>query len=89
MAEVITPTTVLYEVYKKLRRGCKEEEDLLVIAQIMKTNVVPLSQEIALSAAEISLKHSLPMADAIVYATATKEACAVATSDPHLKGYRV
>ena len=38
------------------------------------------------SAAEISLKHALPMADAIVYATATKETCPVVTSDPHLKG---
>jgi predicted nucleic acid-binding protein len=45
-----------------------------------------LSEEIALSAAEISLKHTLPMADAIVYATAMKEACPVVTSDLHFKG---
>lgn len=86
LAEVITPTIVLYEVYRKLRRERKEEETLLVVAQIMKTRIVPLSQEIALSAAEISLKHSLPMADAIVYATAVKEACPVVTSNPHFKG---
>jgi len=47
---------------------------------------VPLSEEIALSAAEVSLKHTLPMADAIVYATAMKEACPVVTSDPHFEG---
>ncbi|GAI23432.1 unnamed protein product [marine sediment metagenome] len=86
LAEVVTPTIVLYEVYKKLRRERKEGEALLVVAQIMKTRIVPLSEEIALSAAEISLKYSLPMADAIVYATATKEACPVVTSDPHFKG---
>ena len=86
LAEVITPTIVLYEVYKKLRRERKEEEALLVIAQIMKTRIVPLTEEIALSTAEISLKHTLPMADAIVYATAMKEACPVVTSDPHFKG---
>ena len=86
LAEVITPTIVLYEVYKKLRRERKEEEALLVIAQIMKTRIVPLTEEIALSTAEISLKHTLPMADAIVYATARKEACPVVTSDPHFKG---
>jgi len=86
LAEVITPTIVLYEVYKKLRRERKEEEALLVIAQIMKTRIVPLSEEISLLAAEISLKHALPMADAIVYATAMKEACPVVTSDPHFKG---
>jgi len=86
LAEVITPTIVLYEVYKKLRRERREEEALLVVAQIMKTKTVPLSEEIALSAAEVSLKHTLPMADAIVYATAMKEACPVVTSDPHFKG---
>jgi len=37
-------------------------------------------------AAKISLKHSLPMADAIVYATAAKEGCPVVTSDSHFKG---
>lgn len=86
LAEVVTPTIVLYEVYKKLRRERKEEEALLVIAQIMKTKIVPLSEEVALSAAEVSLKHTLPMADAIVYATAVKEACPVVTSDSHFKG---
>ena len=86
LAEVVTPTIVLYEVYKKLRRERKEEETLLVVAQIMKTRIVPLSEEISLLAAEISLKHALPMADAIVYATAMKEACPVVTSDPHFKG---
>ena len=86
LAEVVTPTIVLYEVYKRLRRERKEEEVLLVIAQIMKTKVVPLSEEIALSAVEIGLKHTLPMADAIVYATAMKENCPVVTSDPHFKG---
>ena len=86
LAEVITPTIVLYEIYKKLRREGKEEEALLVVAQIMKTKIVPLSEEIALLAAEISLKHTLPMADAIVYATAMKETCPVVTSDPHFKG---
>ncbi len=56
-----------------------------MVAQIMKTKIVPLSEEIALLAAEISLKFTLPMADAIVYATATKEACPVVTSDAHFK----
>ena len=86
LAEVVTPTIVLYEVYKKLRRECKEEEALLVVAQIMKTKVVSLTEEISLLAAEVSLKQALPVADSVVYATALKEACPVVTSDPHFKG---
>ncbi len=86
LAEVVTPTIVLYEVYRKLRRERKEGEALLVVAQIMKTRIVPLNEEIALLAAEVSLKHTLPVADAVVYATAMKEACSVVTSGPHLRG---
>ena len=86
--QLVTPTIVLYEVYKKLRRERKEEETLLVVAQMMKSKIVPLTEDIALAAAETSLNHSLPMADAIVYATAIREGCPVATSDPHFKGLR-
>jgi len=52
---------------------------------MVKGRIVPLSEEIALSAAEISLEYTLPMAVAVVYATAMKEACPVVTYDPHLE----
>ena len=39
------------------------------------------------SAAETSLKRTLPMTDTIVYATAAKEACLVETPALHSKGY--
>jgi len=38
---------------------------------------------IALSAAKISLKHTLPVADAVVSATATEEGCPAVTYGPH------
>lgn len=47
-----------------------------------------IREDIALSAAEVSAKFALPLANAVVYATAIKEACPVVTSDPHLKGLR-
>lgn len=48
------------------------ERGSLVAAQITKTKIVPLSEENALLAAEISLKYTPPMADAIVYPIAMK-----------------
>ena len=84
-ANIITPTIVLYEVYKKVRRHRKESEALIIYAQMLKTKIVDLTADIARNAAELSLKFSLPMADAIVYATAKKENCKVITSDPHFK----
>jgi toxin FitB len=51
-----------------------------------RTSVIPLHESIAFLAADLSLKYSLPMADAIVYATAVEEKCRVVTSDMHFKG---
>ncbi len=49
------------------------------------TRVVPLTSSIALMAADVSLRHGLAMADAIVYATALDEDAQVVTSDADLK----
>jgi len=51
-----------------------------------RTLLVPITPSLALHAADLSLKHSLPMADAMVYATARMEECQVITSDRHFAG---
>ncbi|MCX5717409.1 MAG: type II toxin-antitoxin system VapC family toxin [Nitrospirae bacterium] len=86
ISRVVTPTIVLYEVYKKIKRERTEEDALSAVSLINKTSVIPFSESIALLAADLSLKYSLPMADAIVYATAMEENCKVITSDAHFKG---
>jgi predicted nucleic acid-binding protein len=48
---------------------------------MQKTRVVPLSDELALNATDISLAHKLPMADAIVPATAQAHNAELFTSD--------
>jgi predicted nucleic acid-binding protein len=84
-AKIITPSVILYEVYKKIKRERTEEDALLAASLINRTTVIPLSESIALSAADLSLKHSLPMTDAIVYATAVEQGCKVVTGDAHFK----
>lgn len=85
LAKIVTPTVVLYEVYKKIKREKTEEDALLAASVINRTSVIPLSESVALLAADVSLQYSLPMADAIVYATAIEENCTVITSDAHFK----
>src|SRR3989304_7528345 len=85
LSKIITPTIILYEVYKKIKRERTEEDALLAASLINRTTVVHLSESIALSAADLSLKHSLPMADAVVYATALEQGCKVVTGDAHFK----
>lgn len=85
-AQLVTPTIVLYEVYKLVRRERTEEEALLAAAQIQKTRLVPLSDSLALTAADVSLEFRLAMADSIVYATARAEDAELVTSDGDLRG---
>lgn len=73
--EVVTPTVVLFEVYRKLRRERGEEFALAVVAQMKRTCLVTLSETIALEVADLSLKHSLSMADAFILATARHAKC--------------
>ncbi len=83
--ELITPTIVLYEVYKKIKRERGEETALLFSGRLHAARVVPLTESIAYLAADISLRHGLAMADAIVYATAQDQQAEVITGDADLK----
>lgn len=85
-SRIVTPTIVLFEVYKLVKRERTEEEALLAVAQIQKTRVIPLSESLALAAADISLELRLAMADSIVYATARAEGAELVTSDKDLRG---
>jgi predicted nucleic acid-binding protein len=50
----------------------------------LKTNLVPLTETLALEAADLSLEHRLAMADAIVYATGRHLRADVVTTDADL-----
>ena len=84
-AKLITPTVVVNEVYKKIKRERGEELALRATARLTATEVIPLTESIALLAADVSLQYGLAMADAIVYATARDQDAQVLTSDADLK----
>jgi len=81
LATVITPVIVLYEVYKRLKRELSEDDAVIAVSAMQRSQVVPLDQELALTAADLSLEHGLAMADAIVLATARKFHAELVTSD--------
>ncbi len=81
-----TPSIVIYEVFKKIAREADEKIALEVIALIgLHTSIVVLSPEIAIEAAKESSAEGLPMADAIIYATAKRNGAKLYTSDAHFK----
>jgi predicted nucleic acid-binding protein len=83
--KVVTPTIVLYEVYKKIKRERGEEMALRIAGRLSATEVIPLTDSLALNAADLSLRHGLAMADAIVYATSREQEAQLITGDVDLK----
>jgi predicted nucleic acid-binding protein len=86
LSQLVTPTVVVFEVYRVIRRERTEEDATEAVAQIQRTRVVDLDQFVALTAADLSLKHRLAMADALVYATALVHDADVATLDVDFEG---
>lgn len=78
---LLVPTIVIHEVYRQLLKKLDRQEAIFYIAQMEEGRVIPLDQEIALSAAEIRLKYKLSTADAIVYATALDNHAKLVTLD--------
>ena len=83
--QIITPTVVIYEVYRKIKKEEGEEKALLITSQLLRTKVVSLDTDISFLAADLGLKYKLPMADAIVYATGIFHKAKIITSDEHFK----
>ena len=69
-ASILTPTVAIYEVYKWIKRERSEEEAVQAVATMKKTTIVDLTEEMALTAADLSLAHGLPMADSMMLAAA-------------------
>ncbi len=82
---VVVPTIILYEVYKKIKGERNEESALTAVLLMQGGHTVPLTEELSLLAADVSLKYKLAMADAIVYASALQEKAQLVTSDKDLK----
>jgi len=68
--EIIVPTAVLYEVYKKIATQVSEEDGLAVVGEMSRHTIVNLDRTIALLAADISRGERLGMADGVVLAHA-------------------
>ena len=81
----ITPTIVVYEVYRKIKTVMGEQKALDAYAQMSRTRIVYLTSAISLKAADISISSKLGTADSIILATARECNAEIVTSDKHLK----
>ena len=80
---LIVPVVCLYEVFKKVNLVADEARALQAITQMKQARVIDVTEDVALSAALISLKLKLPMADSLIYATARAQRATLWTQDDH------
>lgn len=76
----------VYEIYKVIRRDLSEESAIEAIAALERAEIIPVDQSLALEAADLAVEHGLAMADAIIYATATRHGASIVTADTDFDG---
>lgn len=84
--ELVVPTLVLFEVFKKVSQIADESVALNAAASMLQGRVVELSAQLALDAAHLSIETGLSMADAIILGTARAEDAVLWTQDAHFAG---
>ncbi len=83
--ELIVPSVCIFEVYKWVLRELGSLSAQVAAEALKKGQVIPLTPELSIHAAHVSHEFKLPLADAIVYATAQSCGAKVATHDKHFK----
>lgn len=80
-AALVVPSITLVEVFKRIAQQRDEALALKYIAVMQQGEVTDLDPALALRAAAVGLRHKLPLADSIIYATAQSVQGIVWTQD--------
>ncbi len=78
---MIVPSICIYEVYKKVLRERGNDTAIQIFSLMSLGRVVDLDSSLALEAA----RHSLPLADSIIYSTALRFEAILWTQDSHFE----
>lgn len=85
---LIVPSISVYEVFKKLLIEFNEDIALTAIAHMQIGTVIDLDQDLAMTAARISVEEKIPMADSIIWATALRHGATLWTQDEDFKNIK-
>jgi predicted nucleic acid-binding protein len=76
----------VYEIYKIVRRDLSEERAIEAVSALRTTTIEPVAEGLALEAADVALEYGLAMADAIIFATASRYKAELVTGDADFDG---
>lgn len=83
---LVVPTLTLYEVFKRVCQQRGEADALQATAVMQQGKVAELTAGAAIEAARLSLSIGLPLADAVILATARAHGATLWTQDAHFHG---
>ena len=83
---LVSSAIQIYEVYKVVRRDLSEERAIEAVSALRMTTIEPLVESLALEAADAALEYGLAMADAIIFATASRHDAQIVTGDVDFDG---
>ena len=83
---LVSSVIQVYEIYKVVRRDLNEERAIDAVSALRTTTIEPLSESLALEAADVALELELAMADAIIFATASRHDAEIVTGDADFEG---
>jgi predicted nucleic acid-binding protein len=83
--DLLVPTICVLEVFKRVLQQRDEDAALQAAALMQQGQVIDLDSGTAVTAAKISHEHKLPLADAVIVATARIHNAVILTQDSDLK----
>lgn len=84
--DLLVPAIILTEVRKVILRQRTREQAEAITRSLLAAQVVPIDKTIAVAAADLAIKHDLPLADSLIYATALAHKATLWTQDEDFKG---
>jgi len=84
--DLIVPAIIITEIRKVVLREKGQEQAETITRSLLASHVVPIDESIAISAADLAIKHKLPLADSLIYAAALANKSTLWTQDDDFKG---
>jgi len=85
-SELVVSTINLYEVFRRVLQQRDESAALRAVAAMGQGTLIEVGERIALHAAQLAIAHRLPMADAMILATARSCGAILWTQDADFDG---
>jgi predicted nucleic acid-binding protein len=85
---LLVPTICITEVFKRVLQQRGEDAALHAAALMQQGQVVDLDTTIAIEAARLGYKHTIPLADGVILATANLLKAVIWTQDSDFKGLK-